>query len=368
MAMRGPTMRLPVRPSGRGLSRRGLVKSAVAVAAVGPLLPRLAAAQERQVNVYNWDTYIGETTLDDFTEATGIAVRYDLYADNAELFARLREGNPGYDVIVPSSDYNARMSEAGMLMPLDHAKIPNFVHIMPRFIDVAHDPGRRFSMPYFWGNVGIGYRKSAVEPAPDSWGVVFDQGEPYAGRISWLSNPTDVIQAALKYQGISAHTRDPADLQKAEDLLIRSKPFIRVIAGDNGQDLLLSGEVDLAMEFNGDIVQVMAEDDDLSYVSPREGTVLFEDAMAIPTGAPHPDEAHEFINYILTPEVHAAIAEFVGYALPNEAALALMPEEYRNNPAIFPPPEVLDRSEVGTYLGEEVYQRYDEIMTRVRAA
>lgn len=354
--------RLRTRPS-----RRQFIKSSLAVAAALPMMPRLALAQDRQVNVYNWDTYIGETTLADFTDATGIDVRYDLFADNAELFARLREGNPGYDVIVPTNDFAERMILANMIQRLDRSRIPNFDNIDPRFQDAAFDPGRQYTIPYFWGTIGIGYRVSATELPPDSWGYVFDRSDDFAGRISWLGEPSTMIQMALKYLGYSLLTTDMNKLREAEQVLARSKPNIRSIAGDNGQDLLLSGEVDLAMEWNGDILQVMEEDDDLSFVVPREGGLLWEDCFAVPTGAPNPDEAHEFINFILEPEVHAAIAEFIYYALPNAAAKQLMSEEYLTNPAIFPSDEVLAQSEFASYLGEDINRFYNEAMTRVRA-
>ena len=168
--------------------------------------------------------------------------------------------------------------------------------------------------------------------------------------------------------GQSLNTTDRAAIEEAIQILIRSKDNVRSIAGDNGQDLLLGGEVDLALEYNGDLLQVMEEDDDLSFTVPDEGTVLWEDVMAVPRNAPHDGEAHEFINYILEPEVHAAIADFVYYALPNAPAKALMSEDYANNPAIFPPDAIVDRSEMALYLGEDIVRLYDEGMTRVRAA
>ena len=349
-------------------SRRQFVKGSIAVAAAAPLMPRMAAAQDRQVNVYNWDTYIGETTLDDFSAATGIDVRYDLFADNSELFARLREGNPGYDVIVPTNDYVERMVSAAMLQPLDHSQIPNMANIDPAFEDPSFDPGRQFTAPYFWGTIGFGYRKSATTQTPDSWAALFAPDTPHAGRISWLGEPSTVVQMALKYLGYSLNSTDMSALGEAEAVLTAAKPAVRSIAGDNGQDLLLSGEVDVAMEWNGDILQVMTEDDDLSFANPQEGGLLWEDSMAIAKDAPHLAEAHEYINFILDGEVHAAIAEFIYYALPNAAAKAFMPEAYMTNPAIFPPDDVLARFEYSRYLGEEINQFYNDAMTRIRAS
>ncbi|MBW8879901.1 MAG: extracellular solute-binding protein, partial [Asticcacaulis sp.] len=140
-----------------------------------------ASAEEPKLNFYNWDTYIGDTTLADFKTATGIDVQMDLFSTNDELFAKLKAGNSGYDVIVPSNDFVARMSQAGLLMPLDHNKIPNIKNVNPAFLDPAYDPGRKYSMPYTWLCLGIGYRKSKMKDmdgakVPDSWKWVFDSG------------------------------------------------------------------------------------------------------------------------------------------------------------------------------------------------
>jgi spermidine/putrescine transport system substrate-binding protein len=352
-----------VRTPGR-TSRRRFLTGTVAVAATMPAFSRLGFGQGQQVNVYNWDTYIGETTVQDFTDATGIAVRYDLYASNDELFAKLRGGNPGYDVVVPTDDYVAKMIVADMLLPLDHAKIPNLANIDPKFADPAYDPGLKHSMPYFWGTVGLGYRKSKA--SPKAFADVFE-GDANAGRISLL-NSLDSIRAALKYLGYSLNTKDPTQITAAADALIKIKPKIKSFAPDTGQDLLLSGEVDVCLEYNGDILQVMAEDADLAYVVPKEGDELWVDSMCIPRGGPNPDNAHTFINFILDAKVHAAIAEFVHYACPNAAALEFIPEADRNNPALYPPREVLDRCEIAIYQGEKIESLYSDALTRVLAA
>lgn len=353
----------------KGLSRRSLLAGTGAVAAGLTIAPKLGwSAEEAQVNFYNWDTYIGETTLEDFEDATGIAVTMDLFADNDELFAKLKEGNPGYDVIVPTNDYAERMIIAGMLEPLDHSLLPNFKkNVNPAFQDAGFDPGRKYTMPYMWGTLGIGYRKSKVEGVPDSWKWLVDS-DKYAGRVALLSEAVSVFGVTAKYLGMTYNITDKADIDKAEAQLIKNKPNIRVFAEDNGQDLLLSGTVDLAMEWNGDILQVMAEDDDLAYVVPKEGSLVWQDTLAIPTGAPHPQNAHKLIDYILDAEAGAKIADYIQYATANEAARQKLGEEYKNNPAIFPPQAVLDRCEPGLYRGEEVLRLINDAWTRVLAA
>jgi spermidine/putrescine transport system substrate-binding protein len=349
-------------------SRRRLLQGAGAAAVGLTFLPRFSLAEEeKKLNFYNWDTYIGETTLADFETATGIQAKMDLFADNDELFAKLKGGNPGYDVIVPTNDNLERMIKAGMVIELDHSKIPNMANIDKPFQDAAFDPGRKYSLPYMWGTNGIGYRKSKVEGTVDSWKLLLDS-DKLAGRISLLGDQQQVLGAALKYLGYSFNSKNADELKKAEELLIAQKKNIKVFADDNGQDLLASGEVDACQEWNGDIIQVMKEDEDLAYVVPTEGSLVWQDTLAIPKGAPHPMNAHAFLNFIFDPQVGKAIAETIQYATPNAAAKALMDKAYLENPAIFPPPEVLAKCEPGLYLGEEATKVRDEIWTRIQAA
>jgi spermidine/putrescine transport system substrate-binding protein len=348
--------------------RRSLLKGTGAAMVGLTFLPRFSLAEEeKKLNFYNWDTYIGENTLAQFNEATGIETKMDLFADNDELFAKMKEGNPGYDVIVPTNDYVERMILANMLMPLDHSKIPNMANVEAAFQDATFDPGRKHSIPYMWGTLGVGYRKSKVSGGTDSWKIALE-GEANSGRISLLGDAGSMIGIALKYLGYSYNSTDPAEVKKAEELLIAGKKHIKVYADDNGQDLLAAGEVDVAVEWNGDILQVMGEDDDVSYSVPNEGSLLWQDCMCIPNGAPHPNNAHAFLNHILDAKVGAEIADFIQYATANGAAKALMSDEYRNNPGIFPSDETIAKCEPSIYLGEDATKARDEAWTRVQAA
>ena len=348
------------------LSRRSFLFG-VGAAALSLSPQRVWSAEEKKLNFYNWDTYIGETTLADFKAANGIDVKMDLFTDNDELFTKLQKGSSGYDVIVPTNNYVERMIAAGLLLPLDHSLIPNKANIDPVFQDAVYDPGRKYSQPYMWGTAGIGYRKSRVEGVPDSWKWLL-ASDKYKGRIALLGDKGTAIQMGLKLLGHSLNATDPARIKKVEEMLIRQKPHVKVFAHDNGQDLLLKGEVDLAMEWNGDILQIMKKDADIGYVVPREGGLLWQDCLCIPKGAPHPENAHKFIDFLLRADVGAAIADFIQYATPNAAAKARMSAPYRNNPAIFPPPEVIKASEFPLYLGEGHERLIEETWARVQAA
>lgn len=367
-----------LKPGSLRLGRRSLLE-ALGAAAVGISFAGLAGCsksesdgkpgatgEEPKLNFYNWDTYIGETTLADFKGTAGIDVNMTLFASNDELFAKLRAGNPGYDLIVPSNDFVERMVEAGMVEPLDHALIPNFKNAAAEFRDVPYDPMRKHSMPYTWLTLGIGYRKSKVKAVPDSWKVLFDSDE-YKGRIAVLSEAGDMFRLYGKYLGKSVNELTPADIKTIEAMMIKQKPSIKAFHEDNGQDLLLKGEVDLVLEYNGDIAQIMKEDDDIGFVLPKEGSQLNSDNLCIPKGAPHPKNAHAFINYLLDAEVGKKITETILYPTPNEAAKALMPEDYKTNAAIFPAADQLAKCEYAKYR-PDMQPLYEEAFTRVRAS
>lgn len=346
------------------ISRRGFL-AGFSAAGVSVTLPEAFAAEDK-VAFYNWRNYIGENTIVDFEQTTGIQVQYDLFANDDELFAKLKDGNPGYDLIVPSNDFVERMLDVDMLLPLDHSKIPNIANLDPLFLDAAFDPGRRYSLPYLWGSIGIGYRKSAVNGVPDSWATLFSSDE-YSGRIALMSDATTVMQMALKLMGKSLNDWTDENIAAAEKLILAQKPNVVAFANNSYENLLLSGDIDLAMAWNGDIRRAMDEDDDIGYIVPKEGSLRWEDTLAIPTSAPDVDNAHRLINYLLDAQVGADIAEFVYYATPNKAAKKLMSDDYLNNPAIFPPKATAEASEVSLFPGWDTVQKIDDAWTRIQA-
>ncbi len=325
------------------LRRRSFLTAAAALG-ISLRLPQDALAAGGEVKFYNWDSNIGESTLTDFSVFSGVAVHYDLFAGNDELFAKLRGGNAGYDVVVPGNEYVERMLHAQMLQPLDHARIPALQNIDPFFLNPGFDPGRQYSVPYLWGSVGIGYRKSAVSKVPTSWNDLF-ASDKYAGRIALLDDPLIVMRLAMKAMGKSLNDLSDANIAAAEAMIRRQRGNIVAFAPDNGQDLLLSGEADLVMEWNSDILQVMVDDNDIGYSVPDEGGLIWEDSLCIPAGAPNAGNAHVLINYLLSPDTAASIASHVQQATPNAAARALMSPGYLSNPALTLPPTTLQNSE-----------------------
>jgi spermidine/putrescine transport system substrate-binding protein len=198
---------------------------------------------------------------------------------------------------------------------------------------------------------------------------LFDS-DTFAGRISLLSESADLIRLCAKYLGHSVNNIPEPMLAQIEQMLIRQKPRVKSFHQDNGQDLLVSGEVDIVLEYNGDIAQIMSQPggDRFDFLVPNEGTLINSDCLCIPTGAPHVDDAHAFINYLLDAEAGKKITEEIQYPTPNAAVRALMPDSYKSNPVIFPSAELMARSEYGAFEGDEVARHYEEIFTRVSAA
>lgn len=285
------------------------------------------------------------------------------------MFAKLRGGGAGYDVVVPSDTYIERFAKAGLVRRLDHHLIPNFQkNVAAQFQDAAFGPGRQFSMPYMWGTLGIGYRKSKV-PEPKTWGVMWgEESAQYAGRIGWISEAEAMLGMALRYRGYSYNETSEARVKEAAGQLIQYKENVKGIFEDNGQDLLASGEIDLAVEWNGDIAQLIGEDPDIGYAIPPDGGLIWQDGLCVPADAPHPENAHAFLNFLLDAEVGRGLAEYIQYATANEAARKLMGDDYNKNPAIFPPEEVSAKLETAKYLGEERSGLIDREWTRVLSA
>jgi len=352
------------------LNRRKLLKGSAGIAMGLTLLPyKTMAADEAKLNLYSWDSYFGEDTLANFKKDTGVDVKLDLYGSNDELFAKFKAGNPGYDVVIPSANWVQRFVKAGMIVQLDHAKIPNVKNYDPSFMNPEWDPGRKHSLAFVWGTYGIGYRKSKAKTKPDSWKFLLDSTD-YDGRISIQADQEYALGSALQYLGFSWNSTNKKELAKAKDLLIAAKKHIKLFAKDNGDSLLASGDVDICGEYSGDVLGQMRNDptNDLDYILPKEGGNMWQDTMAIAKGAPHLANSYKYINWIADAKVNAALMDAIHYPTPNAAAKALMGDDYKTNPIIFPAAEQMKKLEQSVYLGEEATAAREDLWTAIQAA
>ncbi len=347
------------------------------------LLPTLANA-ERVVNVYNWSDYITEETLKNFEQASGIHVVYDVYDSNEILEAKLLAGKTGYDVVFPSAHpFAQRQISAGLLTKLDKSKLSGHANLDAALMKtLSHiDPGNAYLVPYMWGTTGLGFNIEKVKAllgdnTPlDSWAVLFDENNAKklsACGISMLDDEQEVFAAALIYLGKDPNTTDKNTLDEAAALLRRIQPYIKYFHNSKYISDLANGDLCLVHGYSGDIFQARDRAEEaknniaITYIIPREGSLIWTDVMAIPLDAPHPVEALAFIDYLLKPEVIASISNFVAYANANSKATALLDEEIRTNPGIYPPPNVQARLVAPAALPKDTQRYKTRSWTRVK--
>jgi spermidine/putrescine transport system substrate-binding protein len=327
------------------------------------------------LNVYNWTIYIAEDTIPNFEAACGVTVVYDNYYTNEELLAKLQQGNPGYDVIVPSDYMIAIMIEEGLLLPLERERIPNVRHISADILSPWYDEGNVYTMPYQWGTAAIAYNRTAVGREITSWTEFFT----YPGNVAWLEDLRGMLGIGLLMTGHDVNSTDPTEIAAARDYLRANSANVAAIVAGNSKQLLSQGEVDMAVDYNGNVFGLMAEcaadpncTTEYAYSIPVEGASLWMDNLAIPVGAANPTLANVFIDYILHPQVSADISNYVTYGTPNQTALdlGLIDPETLANPSVYPPPEVRENlfqirpvpPEVETYYNDA----WDELKIAIR--
>ncbi len=337
--------------------RKAISLSAVAVAAA--LLPLPAGAQEKVVNVYNWSDYIDASVLEEFTKETGIKVVYDVFDSNEVLETKLLASGSGYDIVVPTGNFLGRQIQAGVFQKLDKSKLPNLSNMWDVVSDrtAKYDPGNEYSINYMWGTVGIGYNTKKVKDALgidkiDSWDVVFNP-EKLAKLadcgVYVLDSPTDIFPTVFRFLGIDPESTSPDDFAKAEELLLKLRPSIRKFHSSEYINALANGDICLAIGWSGDVFQARDRASEanqgvvVDYVVPKEGAEMWFDQMAIPADAPHVEEAHAFLNFMMKPEMVAKASNVTYFANGNKAAQQFINKEIMEDPAIYPDEAMLQK-------------------------
>jgi putrescine transport system substrate-binding protein len=350
--------------------RAGLVGLAAAIALAGcgkkddsspataSQAPAAAApVEEKVVNVYNWSDYIDPAMLEAFTKETGIKVNYDVFDNNEVLQTKLLAGNTGYDVVVPSASFLELQIKAGVFQKLDRSKLPNWQYLDKDILERVgrHDPGNQYAVNHMWGTDAIGYnvkKVKAIDPnAPvTSWKLIFDPAvvSKFKGcGVSVLDAPDEVVAVVLAYLGRNPNSESLDDLKAAEEVLMKIRPYIRTINSSEYINGLATGELCVVMGWSGDILQAKSRaaeaenGPEIAMTVPTDGTVIWFDMYAIPADAPHPNNAHAFINFMMKPEVAAANSNFVHYANGNAASVPLLDPSVRDDPGVYPPPETM---------------------------
>ena len=342
--------------------------------------PGAAAQEEKVLHVFNWSDYIAEDTVPNFEKQSGIKVTYDVFDSNDVLETRLLAGNSGFDLVVPSASFLERQIKAGVFQKLDKSQIPNLQYMDPEIMNRVglHDPNNEYSVPYLWGTTGIGYNEDKIkkifgDARPDSWNYIFDPKNAAKLKdcgISLLDAPDELLKIVLAWIGRDPNSQKEEDLKAAEAKLTPIRPFVRKIHSSQYIDDLANGELCIAVGWSGDILQARDRAEEagqgvkIKYAIPKEGTIVWFDMLAIPADAKHPKNAHAFINYLMEPQVAANNSNFVNYANGNAASLPMVSDEVKNDPGVYPTPEVKAKLFPSLAYGEDFQRLMNRMWTK----
>lgn len=321
------------------------------------------------LKVYNWGEYMDPQVLELFEKETGISVTYDEYETNESMYPIIAKGAADYDLICPSDYMIQKMSDEGLLEPINWSRIPNAKNIDDQYFEFArgYDENNTYSMPYLWGTVGILYNKKMVKGPIDSWGVLWDTR--YQDDILMQKSVRDAFGVALKYLGYSLNTTDEAQLDEAKQKLLEQKHsgVVQAYVVDEVRDKMIAGEAAVGVIYSGEALTCMEENEDLAYVIPKEGSNLWMDNFAIVKGAKNKENAEKFLNFLCRPEIMKMNFEYITYSVPSSKARELLPDEYKNSTIAFPALDSLKNCEVLKYVGKDgdsLYnQKWKEIMS-----
>lgn len=323
-----------------------------------------SAGPEDTIRVLNYGEYMDPDLLGEFEQATGIRVIYEIYPTPEDMYTKVQAGGASYDLIITSDYMVERMISEERVRPLDFGNIPNHRFIARDFRGLPYDPEDRYSVPYFWGTLGILYNTRMVEGTPDSWDLLWDAR--YQGQIIMMDSQRDSLGAALRALGYSLNTTDPEELREARDLLLAQKPLVLAYVVDEVKDMMIGEEGAIALLWSGEAVAAMDENPDLAYYVPREGSNIWVDAMFVPADARNPAGAEAFIDFLCETENTLRNVDYVWYSTVHSEALTRVDAGLFENPGFHPPAEVQRDAEMFRYLGDAV-DLYSRVWTEVLA-
>ncbi len=369
----------------RALAVAGTALLVVTVAAGTALAAPPAAPEAKVLNIYNWSDYIAEDTIKNFERETGIKVNYDNYDNNEILHAKLVAGKTGYDIVVPGAHFAKQQIEGGLFRKLDRSLLTNWGNLDPAILEqmAKVDPGNQYLVDWLWGYVTVGINVDKVKkalgdlPMPQNpWSLLFDP--KYAARlkacgVNFLDSASEVLPVAMLYVGKPGFSRTAADYSAAGAMLKKVRPYVTRFSSSGYIDELAGGSLCAVMGYSGDINIARARalqaknGQVIEALVPASGATLFFDSMAIPADAPHPTNAHLFINYILRPEVHASLTNKVFYANPNRASLKFVAKDVAANKSIFLGAQDLARMTAPDSLPQDIRRVQTRIFTSFKA-
>jgi len=331
-------------------------------------IPGLAGCSGRRrlrLNVFNWSNYIADDTLPRFETETGIRVRYAIYESNEEMLARVLTGNSGWDIVFPSHYYIQPMRDLGLLQRLDLARLPNVKHFDTMFQAPPWDARHEWSLPYMWGGCGIAYSPN-VQPEPRRWRDLWDPR--WKGKVTMLDDPNEVFGAALKMLGASVNSTSEAELRSAQQLALQQKPLLQAYLNAEVRDQLVAGDVWAAQMWGTIAQQAIDAAPHLNFCYPEEGFSLYADNAAILKESRRAELAHQFLDYLLRPQVNADVVKAVRSATANRSARELLPPALANLETLYPHEETLKRGEWFAPLPAATLRLRDRLWTEIKAS
>ncbi|WP_141432183.1 PotD/PotF family extracellular solute-binding protein [Bacillus sp. 03113] len=312
------------------------------------------------LTVYNWGDYIDEDLIEQFEKETGIKVIYETFDSNEAMMTKIQQGGTSYDVAVPSEYMIDKMKQENLLVTIDHSKLPNLKYVDTRFMDLPFDPNNKYSIPYFWGTVGIAYNKDMLKGKKiTSWNDLWDPD--YRNDILLIDGAREVMGMGLNSLHYSLNDTNKSHLLEAKKKLDTLTPNIKAIVGDEIKTLLENEEAPIGVVWSGMASEIIAEKDNIEYVVPKEGSNLWFDNMVIPKTAKNIEGAHAFINFMLDPKVAAKNTEYVGYSTPNKKAMDYLPKEIIRDRRFYPDEELTKKLEVYENFGKKMLAYYNEL-------
>jgi spermidine/putrescine transport system substrate-binding protein len=318
-----------------------------------------------RLNVFNWSNYIAPDTAPKFEQEFGVRVRYGIYESNEEMLARVMGGNSGWDLVFPTDYIVKPMLANDLIGPVHRDLLPNLTELEALFQKPEWDPELKWSVPYMVTAAGIAYNRKLIPP-PRAWADMWDAR--LRGRLTMLDDPFDTLGACLKKLGFSVNTTDPAQLGRAQMEAVRQKPLVRAYLNAEARDQLVSGDVLAAHMWNTTAQQAMDSSNEIGFVYPLEGYAVYPDACVILRESSHPELAHQFINFLLRPDIAAANALTARTTTTNAGARKLLPPDFRDNPTLYPSPEVVARGEWAKTVDPSTQRLRDRLWTEIKSA
>lgn len=316
---------------------------------------------EGTLTIYNWGDYIDPSLITAFEEETGLQVIYETFDSNEAMYTKVQQGGTAYDIVIPSEYMIERMIDEDLLHKLDHSKIEGMNHLIEDFLDLPFDPENQYSVPYFWGTLGIIYNdKMITSDEITSWEDLWRS--EYKNSLLLIDGAREIVGLTLQDLGYSLNSKNLTELKEAEDKLSSLAPNVKAIVADEIKMYMIQEEAPIAVTFSGEAADMMSENEHLHYILPEEGSNLWFDNIVIPKTAQNVEGAYAFISFMLRPENATLNAEYIGYSSPNQTAIEqYMDKEIVNDEQFYPSLEDIEELEVYENLGLEFIEIYNDL-------